>query len=382
MRHKVSHAASHRGLADPVVVAVELSDGTIGYGETLPRSYVTCETVDSVVDAIRNTFVTALVEFHPATFAESLESIEGLPWQDGSGRSIPAARAAVELALLDATMRCYGRDIEDVVGWLGLPGFGKPASIGRIRFSGVLATDDPQQTLRQLRLMYWGGLRHFKLKVGSPGDFHKLQRVIDYLARPIAKGKVRVRLDANGAWVKDDAIEWLARAAELPVEAIEQPLSRGDEADLGAVRDAVGGSGLRFVHDESLITRDDADRLIKLGVADGFNIRISKCGGLLPSLRLGGIARRAGVDIQLGCMVGETSILSAAALRFLQVCPDVVWAEGCFGSWLLGGDVVRKPLRFGYGGRPPRLRGAGLGVDVRPERLRSFCEDKPIVLNL
>ena len=133
-----------------------------------------------------------------------------------------------------------------------------------------------------------------------------------------------------------------------------------------------------WIHDESLVTLEDAQRLIEFGVADAFNIRVSKCGGLIPSLRLAALARRHNVCIQLGCMVGETSILSAAGLRFLEVCPGVTWAEGCFGSFLLSADVAAKALRFGYAGRPPKLKEPGLGVTVDPIRLKRLCADDAI----
>ena len=45
LRTRVSHATSERDTADPIIVAVEFLGGTIGYGETLPRPYVTGETV-------------------------------------------------------------------------------------------------------------------------------------------------------------------------------------------------------------------------------------------------------------------------------------------------------------------------------------------------
>ena len=137
-----------------------------------------------------------------------------------------------------------------------------------------------------------------------------------------------------------------------------------------------------WIHDESLITIDDAQRLIELGVADAFNIRISKCGGLIPSLRIAALGRRHNVCLQLGCMVGETSILSAAGLRFLEVCPGVTWAEGCFGSFLLSDDVVKKELRFGYAGRPPKLHDPGLGIAVDSARLGSCCAHHPFVISL
>ena len=109
---------------------------------------------------------------------------------------------------------------------------------------------------------------------------------------------------------------------------------------------------------------------------------LCKCGGLLPSLRLARFARQHDALIQLGCMVGETSILSAAGRAFLEMVPRVVFAEGWFGSFLLSEDVVRRPLRFGYGGRGRSLPGPGFGVTVDPNRLHALAADRPTELAL
>ncbi len=380
MRREVAHAASQRKVSEPIVMTVELRDGRTGYGETLPRAYVTGETVQSVLAAIESIFVPALLEFHPQSFPEALEAIEGLPWFDEHGRPVAAARAAVELALLDAVLQEYQRDLDAVAQWMGLAGFGRPGSVESVRYSGVLAASDAPSTLRQLRLMYWGGLRHFKLKVGMEGDVERLEAVARYLRNPIARGRASLRVDANGAWNAPQAIAWLERTSNVPIEAIEQPLPRGCEEQLPALR-AIRPA--KVIHDESLSTMEDAKRLIELGVADAFSIRISKCGGLLPSLRLAGLAQREHIDIQLGCMVGETSILSAAGVRFLQVCPGVRWAEGCFGALLMADDVVTKSVRFGLGGRVPRLPFAyGLGIRVEGSRLERLSQSGVKVFNL
>ncbi|MEK7756434.1 MAG: enolase C-terminal domain-like protein, partial [Planctomycetota bacterium] len=245
LRGNVTHAASRRSVADPVVVAVELTNGIVGYGETLPRPYVTQETVESVVQAIQTTLIPVVMGFHAESFPEALEAIEALPWHDDEGRPLPAARAAVELAMLDASLRAYHRDMDAVVQWMGLPGFGSPGSIRQIRYSGVLASDELAATLRQLRLMYWYGLRHFKLKVGTPGDRERLERVCHYLRRPLAKGRATLRIDANGAWSKESAIEWLSATAHLPISAVEQPLPRGNKDELPGLAACVAGGRAR-----------------------------------------------------------------------------------------------------------------------------------------
>lgn len=376
LRQKVSHAAAQRTMVDPVVVAVELRDGTIGYGETLPRIYVTGESVASTVADIQAMFIPALLEFHPATFGEALEAIEGLPWTDANGRSIPAARAAVELAMLDAVMRSSKRDIEAVVQWMGLPGFGRPGSLPAIRFSGVVAQLDIDAAFRQLRHMYWGGIRQFKMKVGVPGDIDLVRRAAAYLRKPIERGRASLRVDANGAWNVEQLERWLAETADLPIAAIEQPLGKSVTDQLTRVRST---NTPIWMHDESLILMEDARRWIELGIAGGFSIRLSKCGGMIPSLRLAALARRENVRIQLGCMVGETSLLSAAGLRFLEVCTGVAWAEGCYGSFLMGDDVMARGLRFGFGGRPPKMRQEpGLSPAVDPGKLKQLCSTEPI----
>lgn len=379
MRHKVAHAAGERSVADPVVLAAELRDGTIGYGETMARPYVTGETPASVPETTRNVFVDRLLGLHPENFGEALEAIEGLPWKDRQGRLIAAARAAVELALLDAYSRYFRTPLDQMCGWADLKGFGTPGSLPHIRYSAVLANSTLAGTKKWMRLAWWFGLRDFKLKSGLPDDDRRVRAVVEYLRRPIARGRASVRLDVNGGWSKDEAIERLSGWDGLPIASVEQPLAKGAEADLPGLKASVNTP---LMYDESLVTLEDAKWLIEHKVADAFNIRISKCGGLLASMRLADLARKHDLMIQLGCMVGETSILSAAGRRFLELTPEVRFAEGWHGTLLLKEDVVSRSLRFGYGGRGRPLGPYGLGIEVEAARLEALCLDRPMVLEL
>ncbi len=374
LRKEVSHAASKRAVADPVVVQVELNSHVTGYGETLPRSYVTGETVESVVGVIRDVYLEYLLTLHPESFAFALEAIDALPWHDRSGAAAPAARAAVELALLDAYSRHFGRRIDEAAGWLGFNDFVPPGSIRRIRCSGVLASSRIEQVKRLARAMWLYGLRDFKLKIGDAGDDQRLAWLARYLAKPIASGKASLRIDANGVWSLQQACERLTAWGDVPIDAVEQPLSKTADDELPELKQR---TGTRVIPDESLVTFDDAERLADAGAVDGVNIRISKCGGFLPSLRLAQFARKRGLTIQLGSMVGETSILSAAARKFLELAPGVRYAEGSFGRLLLTEDVSRRSLRFGYGGRIRPLTGFGWGIQVEPTRLEALAVHEP-----
>jgi len=379
LRGSVRHAAAERTFADPLVVALTLRGGIVGYGETVARPYVTGESADSVVSSVGEVFVAPLLSFHADSLGDALEAIENLPWTDSAGKPLPAARAAVELALLDGVLKLFERDLDAVVRWMGLTSFGKPGSLRSARYSAVLTAADPALFRRRVRLFWWAGFRHFKVKVGVPGDQDAVHWCAKKLARPLTTGRSTLRIDANAAWTMESARAWLDRVRDVPLSFIEQPLPRGEEESLPALR---RDSSIRVMHDESVQTMDDARGLVELGVADGFNVRIAKCGGLLPSIRLVEFARKHNVAVQVGCMVGETSILSAAGLRILEVCPELLWAEGCFGRWLLHGDVVARPLTFGLGGRPPNPPGIDWSSRVLSDRLDELCEQRQYTWNL
>ncbi|MBN2562581.1 MAG: hypothetical protein JXQ75_16775 [Phycisphaerae bacterium] len=375
MRQAFRHAGAERAISEPIVVSVELGDHTVGHGETHARTYVTGESAEDVVATIRDFFVPILVDMRPANFGEAIEAAANLPLTDQHGRVITAARAAVELALLDAYGRSFGRSLEAIAGWLGESWLGPPGSRDTARYGGVVSGVDANRVPRSIRKMRLLRLPHFKLKVGYDNDDERLRAAVRALGRHLVKGQITLRVDANGAWDLDQATERLQKWQDLPIVCVEQPLPKGDPRTWGEL---AGRTTLPLMADESLVTSDDAEALIVHRGASWFNIRISKNGGLIPSIHLAMIARRHQVKYQLGCMVGETSILSAAGRWFLQMVPGIRMAEGSFGRFLLREDVVAKSIRFGWGGRWRPMTGHGLAMGVDRERLRHLSVHPPI----
>jgi len=378
LRKAFSHAAHTRNDADPVVIQVELADGTLGFGETLPRPYVSEETLETVIRAIKEDFLEELLAFRPDSFPEALERIDALPVHDELGQVVTAARAGVELALLDAYSHYFEKPISEAVGWFGLPALGSPGSMKHIRYSGVLSGGELKKLSRSVRKMRWFGLRDFKLKVGYENDLDRIRIVAKALGRSLGQ-TTTLRIDANAVWHLDRAIDILSHITDVPIACVEQPFPRGSDDDLTALKQAVD---VTVMHDESLVTLADADRLLSMGVGDALNIRISKNGGFLPALRLAHFARRHNLMFQLGCMVGETSILSAAGRRFLENVPGATFAEGSYGRFLLKGDIIRRPVRFGFGGKPIPLDGLGWGINVDQQLLTLYTRPGVIELPL
>ena len=258
---------------------------------------------------------------------------------------------------------------------------GPPGSIGKVRFSGVLAAEQPAKVKRDWRLMRLFGLRHYKLKVGFDTDAARLEMLNRLMGSAARAGRGTVRLDANGAWDEERGRQVLDLCAELnlPVVCVEQPLPKGCEADLGRFRDQTGAA---IMLDESVVTRLDAEELIEAGAADWFNLRLAKNGGLMETIRLAALAKRHGVELVLGSMVGETSILAAAGRKFLECVSGVRFAEGSFGTFLLSRDVTAKSVRFSCGGRWRPMGGLGWGVEVETARLERLCPEKPLEFHL
>ncbi len=125
--------------------------------------------------------------------------------------------------------------------------------------------------------------------------------------------------------------------------------------------------------DESLCCLEDAERAISGGTCDLFNLRLSKCGGIVACIRLADLARRHGLGYQLGCQVGETGILSAAGRHFACNVGGIRYLEGSYDRFLVRETLIRENLTFGRRGRAARLTGAGLGITVNDRRVAEIA---------
>jgi muconate cycloisomerase len=175
-----------------------------------------------------------------------------------------------------------------------------------------------------------------------------------------------LRVDANEAWSPDEAVTRIEELLPAGITSVEQPLAHGHAGHLAELRMRVK---VPIMLDESLCGKIDADRAVAEELCDLFNVRLSKCGGFIPSLRLVQLARRHGLGCQLGCQVGETAILSAAGRHFAASVAGLRYVEGSYDRYLVKEALGTVDVTFGRGGWAPALPGPGLGVEVDPERL-------------
>lgn len=349
-RHKL---ATHQH-SDNLVVRVTTAGGAKGYGEGIPRDFVTGESLAASLSLLEGTLGPNLVGSAwggPAALWAGLAERLGF-----LAASFPAAACALELALLDAGARTWELPLSHLLGVEQSSG---------IYYSAVLPLGPGERLGKFLRLVNELRLKFLKLKVGEPTDLEVLAQV-----RQECGWDIDLRVDANGAWEAEEAIRRLGEFMAYKISAVEQPVAKTDFAGLKRVQAAVP---IPVIADESLCTEKDAQELIELQACRLFNLRLSKCGGIGPSRRLAEMARKAGLGVMLGCHVGETSILAAAGRHFALSVGPLAYLEGSLAPYLLARDPVRPAVTFGDEGLGLPLPGAGLGIQVQEDLLNELA---------
>jgi L-alanine-DL-glutamate epimerase-like enolase superfamily enzyme len=370
------HAAAARTGSESLFLRVGLDSGAEGWGEALPRAYVSGEAREGAFALLRDTILPALAGRSFRSLAEAvsfLEKCDGKAPPDWVHPDVPqsAAWCSVDLALLDA----FGRASGEAVSLGGQPPTAD--ALGGSRYSGVVSAGRGWPYAVSLLKVRAFRFPQVKLKLGRDGAVPAART-----ARRLLGRRVDLRVDANMAWDVEQALELIGQLRSVGIWSFEQPIAADDLAGLARLVAETSG---QIVVDEGLTDRDSLQRFISHRACTGANIRISKCGGLLGAYARCREVLDAGLMLQVGCQVGESSLLSAAHLMLLSalapLTPGVRYAEGCFGRHLLREDPVSPLVQFGYGGRPPRPPvGAGLGVQVDRAMLERWALDQAAVI--
>jgi L-alanine-DL-glutamate epimerase-like enolase superfamily enzyme len=321
--HPFGIARGTRSAYHAVWVRVTDGDGAEGWGEANPSSFYG-ETADTVVAALGR-LAPLIADADPF----DLEGIDARLL--ASLKHNAAARAAVSVALHDLVGKRLGVPLWKLWGL-------DPAKAPLTSFT--IGIDRPE-VIRQ-KVQEAAEYPILKIKVGSGDDETILRAVRDATDKP-------VRVDANCGWTAKQAIRALPMLKAYGVELIEQPLPPDDLEGLALVRRA---SELPIIADESCRTAADIPGLV--GVVDGINIKLAKCGSLREALRMIAVARAHHMMVMVGCMI-ETSIGITAAAHFTPLL-DVVDLDGAallkrdpFTGASIAGGRITLPTAPGLG---------------------------------
>jgi L-alanine-DL-glutamate epimerase-like enolase superfamily enzyme len=244
-------------------------------------------------------------------------------------------RAGIDIALHDLCGKLAGLPL---YRWFGLSPDKVPLT------SYTIGIDTIPRMLEKVH-----EVRHFpilKVKVGVAGDVDAVKAIRN-------ETQAILRVDANGGWSVDEAIDRIKQLEAYDIELVEQPIPPGNHEGLRTIREH---TRIPIFADEDARTANDLPPLA--GCVDGVNIKLMECGGLREATRMIHIAHGLGMRVMLGCMVETSLSLTAAA----HLSPMVEYADLDSGLLLADDPFVGLVV---HEGRIVLPEGPGLGITTR-----------------
>jgi L-alanine-DL-glutamate epimerase-like enolase superfamily enzyme len=334
-----------------VLVRVTTADGHAGWGEATPDPNVTGETWNGTAATLRDDLAPALIGRDTRDREAALRAL------DARVEGVPAAKAALDMALHDLLGRALGVPV-----WALLGGRSKP----HLTISRVVGMKAPEEMARDAAKHVADGFKTVKVKVGD-GTNWRLDVARIAAVREAIGPETGLKIDVNQGWkTAGVAIAAIRASLDTHPDYVEQPVAWWDLEGLAEVRRQTGAT---IMVDEGCHGPRDALRVAALRAADLVNIKLMKCGGLLAALTLNAIAETAGIVAQVGTMV-ESSIASAAGLHLALALGNVRTVE-MGGPLMLAEDI--GDIRGWYDrDRITAPDRPGLGIAVDEERVRRF----------
>lgn len=213
-------------------------------------------------------------------------------------------RNAVDAALWDLEAKLTGRP-----AW-ALAGLDPPKPLVTTFTVGAA---DPDVMAR--KAVAYAQARALKLKLTGEAELDAERVRAVRAARP----DVWLAVDANQGFVPDTLERLMPALVDTRVQLLEQPFARGRESDMEGL-----GNPIPVAADESVLSFADLEEMV--GRFDVVNIKLDKCGGLTEGLAMARQARRLGLGVMVGNMVG-TSLAMGPAYLLGQLC-EVVDLDG------------------------------------------------------
>lgn len=184
----------------------------------------------------------------------------------------------------------------------------------------TIGIDSPNKMLQKMQQHPWPV---YKIKMDKPEDISTIALLRNHT-------NAKFRIDANGAWSFDEAVALLPQLKELGVELVEQPLGKENWEQMALL---FSQSPLPLFADESCVLEQDVPKCHNH--FHGINIKLTKCSGITPALRMIQQAKLLNLKVMVGCM-NETTIGTAAIVNML---PQIDFAD-MDGPLLLQEDVA------------------------------------------
>ena len=355
-----SHSLRKRYSANNIIVEVIANqEGIKGYGEGAPRSYVTGESQESATKSIsqfvqNNTFPWELNDI--SQIWDFIDSIS-------NGKEHNSAICSIEMALLDALGKREDRAINQY--------FSTDFFTPKVYYGFVVPLTYKKRVMEACELIKKLRINDLRLKMGK--DVQQNRETFETV-KLVFGNDYNLRIDVNGAWDLELALNHLQLIRDYNVKVVEQPMMP-DDPEIANFASAIKSNAIILMADESACSLKDIKKITEDGYYRMINVRLSKCGGFRNSLRIINHLRNNGVAFQIGCQLGESGLLSAAGRVLSLLCRDAMHYDGSYDEFLLKENITAENVTFGTGGEAGPLDGPGLGVNINNQSLERLCDD-------
>ncbi|ASK63778.1 dipeptide epimerase [Virgibacillus phasianinus] len=330
-----------------IIVKITTDSGHVGYGEGVADEHVTGESWESTFHVLKSTLAPEVIGEDPM----NMERIHDI--MNKAIYAVPTAKAAIDIACYDAVGKS-----------LGIPAYGLLGGLYHEKFpiTHVLSIDTPEKQAEEAADRISQGYHSFKMKVGTDmsEDVKRIQAVHEKVGDGIA-----IRVDVNQGWRSSStAIQALDKLSGIGIDWLEQPVLANDIASMAEVK---AKSTIPLMIDEGLRGFAEMRDIITKRAADKVNIKLMKCGGIYPAIKLAHMAEMAGIDCQIGSMV-ESSIGSAAGFH-VAFSKKVITSVELTGPLKFSKDVgnLKYDVPFIQLNEKP-----GLGIDIDKQILNEL----------
>lgn len=339
-----------------ILVELETDGGVIGWGEA------TAEIMPGYSSETMGTAQHILQEFLvPLLMGKTIGDATEVPDLIRSVRGHPMAKHAVEAAVWDAIAKTNNMPLADYFA-AHLPTGHASRGYANVGVSiGIKPT--VEATLDIITKRVNEGYKRIKLKI-QPGWDVELARGVRAVYPDIL-----LMLDANSAYTLDDA-DHLKQLDEFKLLMLEQPLGHDDIFQHSKLQPQLASP---ICLDESIKSADDLRLALELGACRILNLKPSRVGGYTESLEIYRVCVETNTPLWIGGMletgVGRAANLALASLPSVTLPCDISATSRYFKQ-----DISEPPFVLGAESRIAVAAGAGIGVQVQPDRIAAAAE--------
>lgn len=340
------HSLAARNESTSIILKITSENYIVGYGESIAREYLTGETTESMIKELKRFLRKMRKEF---------KSLEDIKKYIKKAKLNPAAKCCVDIALLDLGSQYFKEPILE-------------PKVNKVYYSAPVSLSSG--IILAIKLFQIKFFRIKKVKIKLDSNIIENEKRLK-IARLILGENIEIGVDANGSWNEEDFMRMIPILEKYKIYFCEQPLPK----EALFKKDLQNLTKIPIMADESFTSLSDAKNLLKNNSVKILNIRLAKLGGILAAQEAIDFARKNNSEYQIGCLVGESGILSACGRILASHNPDAISIEGSYSRYLLKKDIIKQDISFEKYGKAPVLSGLnsnfGIGIEVNAEILKN-----------